>query len=68
MTSLQKVCLEYGRINWRASNTHDLMRYLLEQGMDKEAAMLAEIRARAIARAKEVYYQQRKLLQPDWEP
>ena len=68
MTPLQKVCLEYGRIHWRASNTYDLIRYLLEQGMEEEASLLMEIRSRAIGRAKEVYYRERKRLQPDWEP
>ena len=68
LSPLQKACLAYGSIHWTAANTHALVRYLLEHGMDEEAAMLVEIRSRAIDRSKEVYYRERKRLQPDWEP
>ena len=65
---LQEVCLEYGRHYWRVNNTYEFGKLLRELGLENEAALLVEIRLRAHHRAKEVYYQKRKLLQPDWEP
>lgn len=64
---LQKVCLQYG-LDYRAlSNSYTLARFLRENGQPDMASNVEIALARAKSVARQKYFTNRKVLQPDWK-
>jgi hypothetical protein len=59
--------MQYGKDHFRLSNSYDLARFLRENGQEATALSVEAAIYRAKNIARQNYFKNRKVLQPDWK-